>query len=61
MCKSSIVLAAHMWQDVLHNEMHDAFRHFWGSKVTLSLNLQLGAVLVHLLMEQIMQMLKGRP
>ena len=24
----------HTWQDMLHNEMHDAFWHLWGSKVT---------------------------
>ena len=47
------MLAAHMWQDMLHYEMHDAFWHVWGSKVTFSVSLGLGSVLVHLIMEQI--------
>ena len=47
------MLAAHMWQDVLHNEMHDTFDTFRGQRSHVVLRLGLGSVLVHLIMEQI--------
>ena len=52
MCKYSIVLDSHMWQDVLHNEMHDTFDTYGGQRSHVVLRLGLGSVLVHLIMEQ---------
>ena len=46
------MLAAHMLQDVLHNEMHDTFDTFGGQRSHVVLRLGLGSVLVHLIMEQ---------
>ena len=45
--------AVHMWQDVLHNEMHDNFDTFLGPKVKFTLSLELGSVFGHLNTEQI--------
>ena len=46
------MLAVHMWQDVLHNEMYDTFYTFGGQRSHVVLRLGLGSVLVHLIMEQ---------